>query len=174
MGECGCSAEAVGKMPLPDGTTLVVEIYPGCEYCGADWALSLAHFKNDDPELKWWHDDTPVIAFDQMGYWHRTILDADRLRASFKKYADKPDDEFDPVNYAMTEFIERGDLRDAFPFNHQSPVTTIRELSEEEQEENTADDHCELCGEYESECICDGAPVTSPSPADPSSALPQE
>jgi hypothetical protein len=123
MGECGCSAEAVGKMPLPDGTTLVVEVYPGCDYCGADWALSIASFKADDPELKFYHDDTPVITFDRMGYWHRQILDADKLRASFKRFAEKPDDEYDPTNYAMSEFIEHGGLRDAFPYNHHTGAT---------------------------------------------------
>ena len=135
MGECGCSAEAVGKLPLADGTTLVVEVYPGCEYCGADWALSLASYKTDDPDLKFWHDDTPLITFDKMGYWHRMILDADKLRKSFARYADKPDDEFDPTNYAMSEFIERGDLRDAFPFNDPSPVAAARRSNDEGEDD---------------------------------------
>jgi len=122
MGECGCTAVAVGKLALPDGATLIVEVYPGCEYCGADWALSIARFEKDDPDLKFWHNDTPLITFDQMGYWHRQILDADKLRKSFAQYADAPDDEFDPVNYAMGEFLERGDLRDAFPYVEPSLV----------------------------------------------------
>ena len=122
MGECGCSAEAVGKIPLSDGTTLIVEVYPGCEYCGADWALSLLSLKNDNPDMEW-HEETPVITFDSIGYWHRPILDAEKLRASFAQYADKPDDEYDPVNYAMDEFLDRGGLRDAFPYNHPDATT---------------------------------------------------
>lgn len=137
MGECGCSAEAVGKLPLSDGTTLIIEVYPGCEYCGADWALSVAKLKNDDPELTFWHDDTPLMTFDRMSYWHRTILDADKLRESFKRYADKPDDEYDPVNYAMSEFIEHGDLRDAFPYNRPNSVPSgdgAEDVDDEEAE----------------------------------------
>lgn len=36
----------------------------------------------------------------------------------------------------------------------QAPLS-IRELSEEEKDENCIDDHCEFCGEPESECICE-------------------
>lgn len=135
MGECGCSAEAVGKLPLDEKTTLIVEVYPGCEYCGADWALSLLRVANDDQSMKWDFADTPVITFDEMGYWHRQILDAERLRKSFAQYADKPDDEYDPANYAMGEFIERGDLRDAFPFNH-TVLGVPADASDEDDEED--------------------------------------
>jgi hypothetical protein len=45
-------------------------------------------------------------------------------------------------------------LNDAEDVDGDDEVTTIRELSDEEKDENTADDRCEICNEYESECLC--------------------
>ena len=34
-------------------------------------------------------------------------------------------------------------------------VRMILELAEEQREDNTVDNHCPVCGEYESECECE-------------------
>jgi hypothetical protein len=59
------------------------------------------------------------LQLDNRGYWHRTILDAEKLRTSFRKFAKDPTDDLDPTTVAMEEFLERNGLRASFPYNHQ-------------------------------------------------------
>lgn len=73
MGECGCTASPIGKLPVGDHV-IIVELYPGCEYCGADWAISLLRVDPKDKNDRWALEDAseaPTITFDQLGYWQR-------------------------------------------------------------------------------------------------------
>lgn len=123
MCECGCGDfRPVVKMPAPDGW-YAIEVYPGCEYCGASWALTVAHIKagatNRGDEMTL--DETPEAVFDErMGEWHQPILDANVLRAEFAKSVEA-DDEIDEdstaaeiATYAFDDWVNRGGLLDVF------------------------------------------------------------
>lgn len=62
-----------------------------------------------------------------------------------------------PIRYGRTDEglmgIEVGE--EAAPALPSVDVAMIRELSDEEKDENCIDDHCEFCGDPESECSCD-------------------
>lgn len=125
MCECGCGEfRPIVKMPAPDGW-YAIEIYSGCEGCGTDWTLTIAHIKpggagrvdrGDELTL----EDTPEAVFDaHMSEWHQRILDTEILRKEFAKSVEG-DDETDDMTaeeisvFSFDEFVNRGGLIDVF------------------------------------------------------------
>jgi hypothetical protein len=122
MRECGCGEfRPIVKMPAPDGAWYAIEVYPGCDNCGASWALTVARIAAADLH----HDaetlaETPEASFDKvMGEWHQQILDADILRAEFAKSVEGDDTPEDTppseiATFSLGEFVSRGGLITVF------------------------------------------------------------
>lgn len=55
MGECGCGPDQIVRFPAPgSGRWYVLELHPGCRYCGAEWGLGVSVTSETDEEWGVW------------------------------------------------------------------------------------------------------------------------
>jgi len=111
MCECGCGDQlGIGRVAAGPGVWLVLEVYPGCQDCGTDWAVGLTRVKEGTDDFRWFCEEYPVIEFDRLGMWGKKILDTEILKQEFMKEQGTGDDLEDTV-FAFTEFVDHGGLR---------------------------------------------------------------
>ena len=114
MCECGCGEfRPLVKLRVAGGW-VGIELYPGCENCGTGWALGATFVRDGSEEAEYLLDGTPDMVFDERGQWGLPILDLDVLRRLFAEYAENGDDPDGEANYALSEFLSRGGLRQVY------------------------------------------------------------
>ncbi len=60
MGACGCGEwDPSAKLPGPDGTFYVLQVYRGCEHCNADASVIITKMTPD--ELALWESNVPDL-----------------------------------------------------------------------------------------------------------------
>lgn len=108
MGECGCRPDPIAKFPAPGGW-YVVEVHPGCNYCGTEWGLGVSRVR---PGSEWYDlgriPEARFFEIDGDLRWGTLILDTGALRREFAR--DDPD-EFSDANMALDEFVSGEGLR---------------------------------------------------------------
>lgn len=113
MGECGCGElNPIAKLPKANGIWYLLEVYPGCTYCGTSWGLGVTWIAEDSEEWEWFKD-TPTLEFDRYQQWGTTILDIAVLRQQFK-LEEGGEDDLGEVNFALEEFVSHGGLQRVF------------------------------------------------------------
>ncbi len=82
MGQCGCGDfDGLVRFAGPDGTTYVLEVYPGCRDC--DTGVMVTIYKMDQQEaVSWRIEELPEWKFEGRPAWENVrIVDHRRLQA---------------------------------------------------------------------------------------------
>ncbi len=128
MGACGCGElQPLARLKADKNKWYLLEVYPGCTYCGTSWGVGVTLIKeNRDFDEEW--GSVPIIELNKnLDQWGFPILDTEILKQEFKDVL-QDQDELSAPNFAMEEFVESDGLQNVF-------WKTVKKFDEKQKQE---------------------------------------